>query len=179
MPHYQVVEQVPGQQLWVETWSWCDSRSPCAPLIYTSLGGQVNIWKVKPKERKRMPMALKVLCAIPGVYFLWGAITSANKMLMERHRHRAEIVVRVRNSYCDSAGREVVPRTNVRSSANPYTQEEWSIGLFYPRYPHLEKYSTPVFSIQTDAEIYIGGHTFHHTTWDGLVGRSAETGEAY
>lgn len=176
MSHYQVVEQVPGQQIWVETWSWCDSRSPCIPFIYTSLGGEVNVWTVKPKKRNIMPMKLKILCAIPGAYLFWWAAAEINKILMEKHRYKGEIVVRIRNSYCNSAGQEVVPRTNVRSSANPYNQEEWAISLFYPRYPHLGDDSTPVVSIQTEAEVYIGPHSFQHTTWQGPPNRR---GEAY
>lgn len=124
-----------------------------------------------------MPLALKVVCAIPGVYLFWWAANVINKTLMERHRYKAEIVVRVRNSYCDDTGREIVPRTNIRSSANPYNQEEWAISLFYPRYPHLGNSSTPVVSIQTDAEVFIGPHSFHHTTWDGSSKRSGETCE--
>lgn len=177
MSHYQVVEQVPGQQLWVETWSWCDSRSPCAPFIYTSLGGEVNVWTMEPKKRKLMPIGLKVLCSIPGVYFFWWIAVEINKILMNRYRYKGEIVVRVRNSYCDSAGQEVVPRTNVRSSANPYNQEEWAISLFYPRYPHLGDNSIPVVSIQTEAEVYIGPHSFHHATWQGSSHRSQESCE--
>lgn len=169
MSEHQRVDQVPGQQLWVETWSWCDSRSPCAPFIYTSLGGQVNVWKVKPKERKPMPMAAKVLCAIPGVYFFWWIAGFLRQVSMERHRYKGEVMIRVRNSYRDRTGQEVVPRTNVRASRNPYTQEEWAFSIFLPRYPHLGNNATPVVAIETEAEVFIGTHPFHIATWAGSV----------
>lgn len=178
MSHYQKIEQVPGQQIWVETWSWCDSRSPCAPLIYTSLGGEVNVWTVRPKERKPMPIGVKVLCAVPGVYFFWLVANWINKTIMEKNRYKAEIVIRVRNSYCDDAGKEIVPRTNIRSSANPYTQEEWAVSLFYPRKPRLGEQATPVVSIQTEAEVFIGPHTFHHITWQGASSGAREASKA-
>lgn len=179
MSIHQVVEQVPGQQLWVETWSWCDSMSPIAPLIYTSLGGEVNVWTVSPKKRREMPTGLKVLCSIPGIYFFWWAAVEINKIFREKNRYKGEIVIRVRNSYCNSAGQEVAPRTNLRASTNPYTQEEWAISLFYPRYPRLGDHAVPAVSIQTEAEVYIGPHSFHHTTCAGSSNRHDETCEGY
>ena len=178
MSHHQRVEQVPGQSLWVETWSWCDSRSPCAPFIYTSLGGQVNVWTVEPKERKTMPFGLKVVCAIPGIYVFWWAASLIKKLLMEKNRYRGEIVVRVRNSYRDNSGQEIAPRANIRSSANPYTQEEWAFSLFFPRYPRVGNQPTPVGSIQTEAEVFIGPHSFHHMTWQGSADGSPETSKS-
>lgn len=177
MSHRQEVEQVPGEQIWVETRSWSDIKSPVVPLLYTSLGGEVNVWKKKPPQRRLMPVWLKALFSFPGFYLFYLGADAINKILNEKRRYEGKVVIRLRNIFYDKSGREVMSRINIWTNDNPHRQEEWASGLFYPRYPRLGDSRIPVVKVETEAEVFIGQHSFHHITWEGQVDKNAQTQE--
>lgn len=171
MSHHQKVEEVAGEQLWVETWSWSDSTSPFAPVVYTSIGGEVILWKERPSERKETPLWLKVLCSIPGINLfclLGAAIDKANKD-KKRWEGTERVEIRIRNVYYDRAGIEVVQKDVICPMKNSCEQKESAVGFFYIAYPKLGASLSLVVTVKTIADITVGHHQFHHETWAGPI----------
>jgi hypothetical protein len=173
MARHQEVTQVPGEQIWVETWSWSDSASPFLPFIYTRVGGEVNIWREKPPDREDAPLWRKILCSIPPFnFFCWIfaqiAKSNENKKKLSGNIFRLEI--KLQNTYYDRAGIQVIQKDQICKNENSCSQEELAVGVGYIKYPKIGANLTPVVGVKTEATVVVGNYPpIHQTTWAGPI----------